>query len=97
MRVYKDTFFYTILAVAFSLLPASQAELPYWMCGPYTLCQVAERHGVVVKPERVAALAGTTKAGTTMKGAGQCRRSIGGCSPSVKKSIIGIFADRQCP
>ena len=64
MRVYKATFFYTILVIAFGLLTPSQAELPSWMCGPYTLCQVAERHGVVVKPERVAALAGTTKAGT---------------------------------
>ena len=77
MRVYKDTFFYTILAVAFSLLPAGQAELPYWMCGPYTLCQVAERHGVVVKPERVAALAGTTKAGTTMKGLANAAAQLG--------------------
>ncbi len=77
MPVYKATFFYTILVVAFSLLPSSQAELPSWMCGPYTLCQVAERHGVVVKPERVAALAGTTKAGTTMKGLADAASQLG--------------------
>ena len=77
MPVYKATFFYTILVVAFSLLPSSQAELPSWMCGPYTLCQVAERHGVVFKPETVATLAGTTKAGTTMKGLADAAAQLG--------------------
>jgi hypothetical protein len=77
MRVYKATFFYTILVIAFGLLPPSQAELPSWMCGPYTLCQVAERHGVVIKPEKVAALAGTTKAGTTMKGLADAASQLG--------------------
>ena len=47
MRVYKTTLFYTMLVIAFELLSSSHAELPSWMCGPYTLCQVAERHGVV--------------------------------------------------
>ena len=77
MRVYKATFFYTILVIAFGLLRPSQAELPSWMCGPYTLCQVAERHGVVVKPEKVAELAGTAKGGTTMKGLADAASQLG--------------------
>ncbi len=85
MSVYKATFFYTMLVIAFGLLSSSQAELPSWMCGPYTLCQVAERHGVVIKPEKVAALAGTTKAGTTLKGLADAAGQLG-MSPVGQKT-----------
>lgn len=59
------------------LLPFSQAELPSWMCGPYALCQVAERYGRVVDPEVVAELARTTETGTTMKGLADAAYQLG--------------------
>ena len=59
------------------LLPFSQAELPSWMCGPYTLCQVAERYGRVVDSKVVAKLAQTTEAGTTMKGLADAAYQLG--------------------
>ena len=77
MQVYGTTVFYIILILALGLAQFSQAELPSWMCGPYALCQVAERHGMVFKPEGVAKLAGTTKAGTTMKGLANAAYQLG--------------------
>lgn len=59
------------------LLPFGQAELSSWMCGPYTLCQVAERYGTVLDPEVVAEFARTTEAGTTMKGLADAAYQLG--------------------
>lgn len=72
----KAIFIPTLFFVVF-LLPFSQAELPSWMCGPYTLCQVAERYGTVLDPEVVAKLARTTEAGTTMKGLADAAHQLG--------------------
>lgn len=58
-------------------LSSSEKSLQSWMCGPYTLCQVAERYGMVVDVENVAKLAGTTKAGTTMKGLAEAAFKLG--------------------
>ena len=73
----KDTLFYMILVIVGGLAQSGQAKPPSWMCGPYALCQVAERHGVVLKPEKVGELAGTTKAGTTMKGLADAASQLG--------------------
>lgn len=52
----RKTILTTIIPILIAvLLPFSQAELPSWMCGPYTLCQVAERYGVAVDPGRTSA------------------------------------------
>ena len=72
----KAIFIYTLFFVVF-LLPFSRANLPSWMCGPYTLCQVAERYGTVLDPEVVAKLARTTEAGTTMKGLADAAHQLG--------------------
>ena len=75
--MHKDTLFYMILVIVGGLAQSGQAKAPSWMCGPYALCQVAERHGVVLKPEKVGELAGTTKAGTTMKGLADAASQLG--------------------
>ncbi len=75
--MHKDTLFYMILVIVGGLAQSGQAKVPSWMCGPYALCQVAERHGVVLKPEKVEELAGTTKAGTTMKGLADAASQLG--------------------
>ncbi len=77
MLMHKDTLFYMILVIVGGLAQSGQAKSPSWMCGPYALCQVAERHGVVLKPEKVGELAGTTKAGTTMKGLADAAHQLG--------------------
>ena len=59
--------FITILIFVGCMLNLSSAGLETWMCGPYTLCQVAERYGKVLDPEVVAKLSKTTEQGTTMK------------------------------
>ena len=75
-RKSKAIFINTLIFVGF-LLSFSQAELPSWMCGPYTLCQVAERYGRVLDPEVVAKLARTTETGTTMKGLADAAYQLG--------------------
>ena len=77
MKKYQPLFFSMILFLVCYLLLLSSAELPDWMCGPYTLCQVAERHGTVLDPEVVAKLARTTEAGTTMKGLADAAHQLG--------------------
>jgi len=59
------------------LLTYSRSELSSWMCGPYTLCQVAERYGKVIDPEVVAELSRTTEGGTTMKGLADAAHQLG--------------------
>lgn len=76
LQTYKPTFIFSLIFVGL-LLPLGQAELRSWMCGPYTLCQVAERYGTVLDPEVVAKLAGTTEAGTTMKGLAEAAYQLG--------------------
>lgn len=73
------------------LLPFSQAELPSWMCGPYTLCQVAERYGTVVDPEVIAKLAGTTEVGTTMKGLADAAYQLGMKSVGQKTTYRNLL------
>ena len=77
MPMHKATLFYMILVIVGGLAQSGQAKSPSWMCGPYALCQVAERHGVVLKPEKVAELARTTKAGMTMKGLADAAAQLG--------------------
>ena len=75
--MYKSLFFYIILVFVGYPMVLSSAELPSWMCGPYTLCQVAERYGTVIDPEVVAKLAQTTETGTTMKGLADAAYQLG--------------------
>ena len=74
----RKTIFIIIVPILVAvLLTFSQAEPPSWMCGPYTLGQVAERYGTVVDPEVVARLARTTEVGTTMKGLADAAYQLG--------------------
>lgn len=66
--MYKYLLIFLIPILCGCVLLTSSADLPAWMCGPYTLCQAAERYGTVIDPEKVAKLARTTETGTTMKG-----------------------------
>lgn len=76
-KKYQPLFFSIILVLVYYLLLSSSAELPDWMCGPYTLCQVTERYGIVVDPEVVAQLARTTETGTTMRGLADAAYQLG--------------------
>ncbi|RKU33244.1 hypothetical protein C6499_01825 [Candidatus Poribacteria bacterium] len=75
MKWCKSLFFFMILIGCPLLM--GYAELLSWMCGPYALCQVAERYGKVVDPEVVAELSRTTEAGTTMKGLADAAYQLG--------------------
>lgn len=76
MLKYKILFF-TILILVGNMLKFSSADLETWMCGPYTLCQVAERYGKVFDPDVVAKLSKTTEQGTTMKGLADAAYQLG--------------------
>lgn len=69
--------FFTILIFTGCMLNLSLADLETWMCGPYTLCQVAERYGKVFDPNVVAKLSKTTEQGTTMKGLADAAYQLG--------------------
>ena len=69
--------FFTILIFLGCMLNLSLADLETWMCGPYTLCQVAERYGKVFDPDVVAKLSKTTEQGTTMKGLADAAYQLG--------------------
>ena len=76
MQKYKILFFIILILVG-CLLKISSAGLETWMCGPYTLCQVAERYGKVFDPDVVAKLSKTTEQGTTMKGLADAAYQLG--------------------
>ncbi len=77
MQMYKCLFILLIPILCGCFLLTSSADLPAWMCGPYTLCQAAERYGKVMNPEVVAKLSRTTKTGTTMKGLADAAYQLG--------------------
>jgi len=81
--IAQDIFLIVILLSISISSMAADIDLS-WMCGPISLCHIAERYGMVLDKQTVATLAGTTETGTSMKGLADAAYNMGMKSVGMK-------------